>query len=644
MIDTALYFLHKTALQLPKNQYAKAIYNSFRNAGNDVDLHEQNLLKIPFDNEATLDENNPVDVERNKDYRFLYLYLRSFRKFPLIDDYYGISFCKVEEENYIPESTLLQGANGSGKTSVFGAMEYLFTGRMSAAEKQRFLSKQELEDYIPYAGKTKKDVDIHVATKSFEFNLDLDNAQQQDVRRLCFLPFFCSEYDVDKVIKEDIDDFIYEQMGYTLTRWIILNVENELKAILKQSEEREEPLESVISRIEDYEIQIRMFDIVWSSFSSILLKTCNNNQSSKKKTEILELKKALSKSFFSRDAPDIPIPIDNMVLSLDNLNAEMDAIGRVLGKKSRPQQVMQLYSQVKELFDLESEHPEPLLKPSLSKKENREMALKDLNCFRRIFKEMIEICIVSDMASTIEWKNTILNQLNKDRQDALNVRTSYELVDSIISQKEVYEEFLNTLKREVFDKIDDITKDSREFVNKVMEFFLMEDEAMEMEFDKNTGKFRMNITLKVNGNPILFTPEKYLNTFRYKLYCMTLKMAIAFSMKKFYHINFPIVIDDVFYSSDFNHRCQVRDFFGLFFYMHKELFPKEDLQVIFLTHDDVVVDAAYNGITDIIGCSDVNRQMMFDYREADKSHTEKLPFKSADGKQATVSIKNITIS
>lgn len=35
MIDTALYFLRRTALRIPQNQYAKAIYNSFRNAGND---------------------------------------------------------------------------------------------------------------------------------------------------------------------------------------------------------------------------------------------------------------------------------------------------------------------------------------------------------------------------------------------------------------------------------------------------------------------------------------------------------------------------------------------------------------------------------------------------------------------------------
>ena len=153
-----------------------------------------------------------------------------------------------------------------------------------------------------------------------------------------------------------------------------------------------------------------------------------------------------------------------------------------------------------------------------------------------------------------------------------------------------------------------------------MKIFAMEDEEMSFTYNKDNGTFKMEIALlDTFGKTIeTFTPEEYLNTFRYKLYCMTLKVAIAFAMKRFYQMNFPIVIDDIFYSSDFTHRGMVRRYFRMLFEKHKELFPepKNELQVIFLSHDEVIIEAASRGIRDATAI--FSRQMLFDYKEADK--------------------------
>ena len=85
MKDTALYFLYRVAFRvIPHNQFAKAIYNRFKNAGEVVDLESWELLEIPFDEKTVLEENDPIRIERHKDYRFLYLYLKAFRKFPAL--------------------------------------------------------------------------------------------------------------------------------------------------------------------------------------------------------------------------------------------------------------------------------------------------------------------------------------------------------------------------------------------------------------------------------------------------------------------------------------------------------------------------------------------------------------------------------
>ena len=207
------------------------------------------------------------------------------------------------------------------------------------------------------------------------------------------------------------------------------------------------------------------------------------------------------------------------------------------------------------------------------------------------------------------------------------------------------DEFLSAFKSEVYGALNKLTFGSRELVNEVMKMFTMDDEEMRMDFDVNSGEFKMNILFnREDEKKVPFSPEQYLNTFRFKLFCMTLKMAIAFAMKRFYKFNFPIVIDDVFYSSDFAHRSMVKDFFRLFFLKHNELFDNHNLQVILLTHDDVVIEAAFRGICDVIGCSDINRRIMFDYRECDGSETVTLPLKGVNGKPEVVKMIKLAYS
>jgi len=646
MKDTALYFLYRVASKIPRNQFAKAIYYRFRDAGDYVNVDSLGaLLAIPYGSEPSLEETNPVNPERYKDYRFRYLYLRAFRKFPLNEAYYGISFCNPMKKNVIaPESTLLQGGNGTGKTSVFGAMEYLFTKRVSAAEKQGFQNKAGIDDYIIHAGGSKENVDINVVTSSLTFSLNSNDQKLNELSRLCLLPFFCSEFDVDKVISEGINDFIYEQMGYSLTRDIIQKVDKELKNAEDQYGEREESLENIQNRIADLDREIGMYDKLWTSFLSLLLKM----RDGKIIRNLAEnLKVLLSKEFVSQleSADD---RLKGKELSLDELEKEEEAIKNALGGKYGLRQVKQHYLQVKTLLVPESEQLDSLLKPSVSRKDSMAEALKNLNCVRKciytMLVKLLDINGLSDMATTVEWYDDLLKGLKKERQEAQDKRVIYEEVDAIISQKEVYTDFLNALKKEAYGKIDTLTTVSRELVNEVMDLFLLDGEEMNMTFDNNSGEFKMNISLKTEKRTIPFSPEKYLNTFRYKLFCMTMKMSIAFAMQKFYQINFPIVIDDVFYSSDFIHRGKVRDFFGLLFDKHKKLFSGDVLQVIFFTHDDVVIDAAYRGITDVVGCNGVNRQIMFDFREADGPEEIELSHITQHSQVEPVKIKMVKIA
>lgn len=645
MKNTALYFLYEVIKKIPRNQFAIALYNRVKNAGDNINidsLDSLELLGTPFKDVTSMDDNEPVRIKSEQDYRFLYLYLKAFRKFPKDEGYYGISFCSDKDNTIVPESTLILGGNGTGKTSIFGAMEYLFTKNMSAANKQGLHGKNEIEDYIPFARGNINDVDINVITQSDRFNFDPN--QQEDIG-LCLLPFFCSEYDVDKVVAKGLDDFIFEQMGYTLVRKIIKKIEKELRDAVNEYVMIEDFPENIESQMADLDRKIGVYESLKPSVLSFAIKMSNEQIT---KNTVEELKKRLSKDFVQNmDASDSR---DVKKLTLKSLGGEMDIMKKALGKNTESQYLMKQYHQVNELLGSGLDKNDLIaITTQKSKRDSLDEALEKLNYTRKVFLEIINKFFnketMSDIVLCIQKYDDHVLTLKQNRQKAEREKNKQDAVKQFESNKKTYVEFIDTLKKVVYESIKSNTEGSRAMINEVMDLFVMEDEKMSMEFDEKQGSFKMDIILG-KENSISFSPEQYLNTFRYKLFCMTLKIAIAFTMKQFYQINFPIIIDDVFYSSDFDHRSMVRDFFNILFKTHRDIFKKNDLQVILLSHDEVVIEAAYRGICDIVGCSMVNRQMMFDYREADSPKELKICNKADDGKENEISfsMRNLTYS
>lgn len=647
MKDTVLYFLYRVAFRaIPQNQFAKAIYNRFKNAGDNIDLDSWELLEIPFDEKTVLEEYDSTKIERRRDYRFLYLYLKGFRKFPSLPDgeFFGVPFCSVKDGGLVPESTLLQGGNGTGKTSIFGAMEFLFTGKMSAASKQGFYGKAKFDDFIPFAGGKSDGLDINVMTQQLSFSLHSSNSQQKEFFRLCLLPFFCSEYDVDKVVEEGVDTFVYEQMGYLLTRNIIRKLENELRDASKRYESLEEKtIEGIETLIGDLDKKVVMYENLKSSFMSLAAKI-SREKDPKQKLEVL--KGHLSKRFAEKDESELSE--SEKPLTKKNLIDEKKGLKEVTFGKDSSDFLLQQYSKIIKAIQIRPKKTDDILNPLMVKRESVGQALDDFNyareCFLQCINDLLNQVEPSDIAASFKKYESFLQNLSNDLQQAENRKQDAIKVLKIMANRKVYDEFLISYKSEVYETLNKLTLGSRALVNDVMGLFTMDDEKMLMEFDAKTGEFKMKISLRrEDGKVIAFSPGKYLNTFRFKLFCMTLKMAIAFAMKQFYKINFPIVIDDVFYSSDFAHRSMVKDFFRLLFSKHRELFDNDNLQVILLTHDDVVIEAAFRGICDVVDCAEVNRQIMFDYRECDDSVEVKLPFNAQDGKPEII-IKRLAYS
>lgn len=645
MIDTALYFLHKVAIRIPHNHFAAAFYNQLKKAGDAVNVDGVEFLEIPVEESAELEGMDYSKIERNQDYRFLYLYLRAVRKFPPLqnNNYFGVSFC---DEKDVPINTLLQGGNGTGKTSIFGAMEYLFTGNMSAAIKQGFADNNRLEQYLPFVDGRLSAVDINVVTRSLRFSLDPDGRHQKNLLPLCLLPFFCSEYDVHRLIKNGLDNFIYEQMGYTSVIRIIQNMEKEIEDAVSRHDTLNYTLNSVVSQIAELDTKIGMYERLKPSFLSFVINICNK---SKPNRLLSQCKRLLSKDFVL-DATEDDFQ-NTRLLNQKSLKSEMDVFCRIFGKNAQSHYLMQQYNKVSPFLQTDAKKEDPLLELQLSNRENIREVVEELNVTRRYFYQIIseffnEVSssdLVFDVVYYAKKLENCIQDLKNERQQEEEKKEKLGKDQRFITNKEAYDEFLKVIKKEVYRTVKVVTEGARSMLNEIMDLFVMEDEKMLFNYDEKDGTFHMSITLRTPDNSTSepLSPERYLNTFRYKLYCMTLKIAIAFAMKKFYKLNFPVVIDDLFYSSDFEHREMVRLFFRILFLKHRELFSN-DLQVIFLSHDDVVIEAAYRGICDIVTCSQVNRQIMFDYRDVDDTVKIKMPITAEESEPIIVNMQKLT--
>ena len=491
-------------------------------------------------------------------------------------------------------------------------MEYLFTHNVSAANKMGFNSTDDLTDYLPFAGNNINDIDLGVETRQNNFMfLPKDKIPADDIRQLCLKPFFCSEYDIDKLIankNKNLDgptNFIYEQMGYGLVMNIIEKLENEMKEAISLhtnlpgvSPKEIESQEEIEYQLIDLDKDIGMFQDLRTYFIYPVV-GLNSNRISRESLDVL-------KGLLTRN-----LSINHV---LDKLfSYEKDLIIDIFGKNA----FTELYTELEELI---RKAPKKIIPITIQQPE-RDRQNETLDRLQR-FRHCLYI-IIDKLLTEIPNVEIFIERYDRFIQKKIDTKSAKKdqaRDNRFTTNEKTYNEFLICLKNKVYGTIDYLTRGAREIINEVMRIFAMEDEEMSFTFNKNNGTFDMKITLlDTFGKPIeTFTPEKYLNTFRYKLYCMTLKVAIAFAMKRFYQMNFPIVIDDIFYSSDFTHRAMVRRYFRMLFEKHKELFPepKYELQVIFLSHDEVIIEAASRGIRDAKAI--VNRRMLFDYRDANE--------------------------
>lgn len=111
-------------------------------------------------------------------------------------------------------------------------------------------------------------------------------------------------------------------------------------------------------------------------------------------------------------------------------------------------------------------------------------------------------------------------------------------------------------------------------------------------------KKRFSIEL-VDKNKKSIDPKKYFNSFRYKIFCGTIAIAIALASRKNTGINLPLILDDEFFASDIINRSEFENYFKQIILMYKEITPDLPFQFILFTHDELIFESAREAVKNV---------------------------------------------
>lgn len=466
--------------------------------------------------------------------------IRSFYSNNFNNKNFGLKLCTGAN----PVSLFLVGGNSTGKSSIFSALEKHYTGMVSHA---RAINSNETS-YMTFGFGQVKKLDVGYLVESESQVREWESLQTSKPNDITTSAFFCSDYDIERIEKsgENLNEFILEQLGYGDLFLLRQRIDYLLKRLKVNYDINKQELTST-----EWAEIIEAFILLHS------------------KTDLNEIK------LFQNESN-----IEKAVLQgkrHDIFRSHWDMLVRGSASYINKKNVGIGYGDF--FFSgITNDRHEPT--------STERLAIMYQELFKRIEEKNEESKSIVDILDEMYMSKNAIFQ--KERENA-------EMPISSENRKEA----LTTVSTLIKDKCDQILstiyEDSHYFIENILKRFSPNNETYHFNFEK--GIVSMSIIVETEEGNFSAKPQEYLNTFRFKLYCVALKIALALSKMKERRISAPIVIDDIFNASDFENTLKLEQFVYTIFKTYDEVLQdKLPLQLILLTHDEMVQGAFRRGI------------------------------------------------
>lgn len=195
-----------------------------------------------------------------------------------------------------------------------------------------------------------------------------------------------------------------------------------------------------------------------------------------------------------------------------------------------------------------------------------------------------------------ELKREIESSITEQNKRLSHVRISIDLYKKMnVDATELYQIVSDRLSRLITERIEPIVAS----LNMIMDRFL-DDEGMDIHISLNKlndfAPEKYSVVLKNRDTQEMVSPAKYFNSFRYKLFCLIINIGMLFAYIKLRKINLPLLIDDAFYSSDFENSVRFEKSISLIIEVFNQFFPEYSLQLIVFSHEVQIFNSAYEAL------------------------------------------------
>jgi len=229
---------------------------------------------------------------------------------------------------------------------------------------------------------------------------------------------------------------------------------------------------------------------------------------------------------------------------------------------------------------------------------------------------------ITDFETQIRTANQVIISEQKNAEELEKIQSLFNEIKESTKEYEKYASYkINEAVSTAFAPI-------KLIVEKVLEsYFEMDNRNIDLiiskvpdEYDEETGEILSEvITAQIKPKNQNAEPQavgKILNTFHYRLFSTMVGVAIAIASRKNTQINIPLVLDDIFYASDFENRATVENFIEVLFRMFEDFTPDLPLQLILFTHDQLIFESAIKVLSEIKPEHDIVFTKLFPHSEA----------------------------
>lgn len=235
----------------------------------------------------------------------------------------------------------------------------------------------------------------------------------------------------------------------------------------------------------------------------------------------------------------------------------------------------------------------------------------------------IKVFLENNESLTVEQKISKLeNEIKETNEQIKSIENKTKELEVELTSANKKVGYLNQIKDEigVFNskfklKVDELVSSVFEPIKNTVE------EILNHYFEGDPNDYKLELNLKENKlviegeeyitkyivaeiidkktNEMVTTPQNYFNTFRYKLFSLMIGLSIALASRKKYRINFPLVMDDLFFASDFINKNSFAEFLQKVIQLFNKHTPDIPLQFILFTHDDLIFRMSIDGIDNL---------------------------------------------